>query len=100
MNAKEAREELKMMKPQMLSDLIDWSSRRVGYAEGYLEALEGSEVKELIEAIKEMIDFSGECYCLSEEESCTPGGKNCPNCIAKDVLTRYQEAITPEEGKE
>lgn len=79
MNAKEAREILKRLKPELVHKFIDSPSHEIGFMRGYLEALEGPEVKALVEAL--------EYY-----EKTYPHGFEFDG-VRKKALAQYREAI-------
>ena len=44
----------------------------------------------LREALFEVTGWASDCYCLSEEEASSPGGKTCPGCVAKEALAEEE----------
>jgi hypothetical protein len=88
MNAKESKEIIK--KPiAMLEDNLDYHLRLK--AEGYLAALEGPEVKALVEALEEVARgrvLDNHIDPLECEVSC-----NCDELISKEALAQYREAV-------
>lgn len=48
----------------------------------------------LRDALFEVTGWASDCYCLSEEEASSPGGKTCPGCVAKEALAEDEK-----EGK-
>ena len=55
--------------------------------------------QEMIWALEEINDWADGCYCLTEEESGQTGGKMCPNCVIKNVLSKLNKPSERQDGK-
>jgi hypothetical protein len=47
-----------------------------------------SRITQLEAALRDIKKWTpgSDCYCLTDEEASTPGGKTCPACIAEEAL--------------
>lgn len=61
-----------------------------GWAEGYKAGRASRDG--LREALFEVTGWASDCYCLSEEEASSPGGKTCPGCVAKEALAEDEKS--------
>lgn len=69
------------MKPEELD-------KRLDMADGFGDRVQVDlilELKKLRQGLKEIAKWSP-CYCLTDEESSTVGGKTCPTCIANGLI--------------
>ena len=88
MNAEEAKNTIKHS--EKYCDIPDIKSHHQSYsiAVGYLKALEGPEVKALIEALEETYE-NEMCWDTNDEEECG----ECGWCKAKSAIKQYHKAI-------